>query len=383
MKKIIITTYHFYPEINPRAFRAFELAKSLAKNNCEVEIVIPDIDYNFIDIEEKYGFKINKIKPGFLLNSSIKTIDYHKENNHKKSLFFKLGKFLLSGIYLGGKSFEYAFTLYSYLKNMNKNFDAIISISFPISVHIGTSLYLRRLKKNVVSIADTGDPFSNNPESKNYFYFKLIERNIFKYFDYITIPIDSAKKAYEGLVDEKKLKVIPQSIDFSEIRIKNYKSNDVVTFGFAGIFYEKIRNPKVLFDFLATLKMDFRFILYTDTTSPLNMKLIDKYRDILKEKLVINSLITREKCIYELSGMDFVINQNNINAEQKTSKLIDYMITGRPIFEFTQDSFDGNEFLKFLKEPNKNIDKIKNMYIKELVKYDAKNVTNSFLGLIK
>ena len=129
--------------------------------------------------------------------------------------------------------------------------------------------------------------------------------------------------------------------------------------------------------------MDFRFILYTDTTSPLNMKLIDKYRDILKEKLVINSLITREKCIYELSGMDFVINQNNINAEQKTSKLIDYMITGRPIFEFTQDSFDGNEFLKFLKEPNKNIDKIKNMYIKELVKYDAKNVTNSFLRLIK
>ena len=73
--------------------------------------------------------------------------------------------------------------------------------------------------------------------------------------------------------------------------------------------------------------------------------------DILKEKLVINSLITREKCIYELSGMDFVINQNNINAEQKTSKLIDYMITGRPIFEFTQDSFDGNEFLKFLKFP--------------------------------
>lgn len=61
MKKIIITTYHFYPEINPRAFRAFELAKSLAKNNCEVEIVIPDIDYNFIDIEEKYGFKSIKL----------------------------------------------------------------------------------------------------------------------------------------------------------------------------------------------------------------------------------------------------------------------------------------------------------------------------------
>lgn len=382
MKKILITSYFFYPEINPRAFRAFELARSLAKNNCEVEIVIPDIDYDFTDIEKKYGFKIHKIKSGFLLNSSIKTIDYHRDNNHKKSLFFKLSKFLMSGIYLGGKSFEYALTLYSYLKNMDKNFDAIISISFPISVHIGTSLYLRRLKKKPVAIADTGDPFSNNPEIKSYFYFKLIEKNILKYFDYITIPIDSAKKAYEGLVDEKKLKVIPQSIDFSDIRIKDYKQNDVIIFGFAGVFYEKIRNPKVLFDFLAKLKIDFRFILYTDTSNPMNMKLIDKYRDILKEKLVINPLITREKCIYELSGMDFVINQNNINAEQKTSKLIDYMISGRPIFEFTQDSLDSDKFLKLLKEPNKNIEEIKNRYKKELEKYDAKNVANSFLELL-
>lgn len=383
MKKILITTYRFYPEIDPRAFRTFELAKSLAKEGNEVDIIIPNIDYDYKEIENKYGFKVYKIATGFLLNKSPKTLDTQVDNSSKKSIIFKIGKFILSGIYLGGKPFEYAFTLYSYLKKLDKKYDMIISISFPISVHIGTSLYLRKLKNKPISIADSGDPFSNNPTTKNYFYFSWIEKNILKYFDYVTIPIESAKKAYKGLVDDKKLVVIPQSIDFYEIKLKEYKANEIVTFGFAGIFYEKIRNPKVLFEFLSTLDFDFRFVLYTNTASIENMSLIEKYKEILKDKLIINSLIPREECIYELSGMDFVINQNNINIEQKTSKIIDYMIASRPIFEFTQESFNSDEFLQLLKEPNKNIEEIQNKYKNELEKYDAKNVANSFLWLIK
>lgn len=353
MKSILIATYVFYPEINPRAFRAFELAKEFSKRGYKVDVVIPSINYDYSELEKEYGMKIHLIPSGFFLNKDQKLFTDSSATYGKSKMQSSIKKILknfMNCIYLGGKTFEYAFTLYHYLKRLPKKYDTVISISFPISVHLGIRWFIKKTSDKVVSIADSGDPFSFNPGAgAQCFYFKMIEKYILAPFDYVTIPTASALNIYQSLKDPNAIKVIPQSFDAETIKIKEYRQHFIPTFGYAGIFYPSIRNPKILFDFLLTLKhLPFKFIIYTNIDNADNMELLAEYKKILKDKLVLHHLIPREQCIYELSGMDFIINQNNLNSEQKPSKMIDYMLTKRPIFTFDQNNLDTEKLLAFL-----------------------------------
>ena len=62
---------------------------------------------------------------------------------------------------------------------------------------------------------------------------------------------------------------------------------------------------------------------------------------------------------------------------QSPSKLIDYALANRPVFNMSQNSFDPSIFLQFL---SKNY---YNDYLKDfdLDKYDIKNVANKFISL--
>ena len=195
-------------------------------------------------------------------------------------------------------------------------------------------------------------------------------------FDYITVPISEAVKNYTFFKDKKFIKVIPQGFDFSSTKIAEYKKNRILTFGYAGVFYEKIRNPRVLFEYLVKLDIDFRFVIYTDKDKLQNMKLIKPYMDILGDRLLVKTLIPREECIYNLSKMDFIINQSNLGEEQKPSKLIDYALTKRPVFSFAQNNFNTDGFLLFV---NGEVD----CMIEDISMYRIKNVVDSFEEIFK
>ena len=372
MNKILITTYSFYPEITPRSFRVFELAKEFRRRDYEVDIMIPEIDYDFTELSEMYNFNVYKISSGFLFNKNAKSKNIKKGTiNEQKSLIKNILISISKFFYLGGKSFEYAFSLYNQLMKLDrKQYEIVLSVGLPISVHLGTALYLNRIKPKI-SIADYGDPFSFNNELESKFHFKFIEKMILNKFDYITVPIREAVKNYTFFKDKKFIKVIPQGFDFSTIKIAEYKKNHILSFGYAGVFYEKIRNPKVLFEYLVKLDFDFRFVIYTDRDKLQNMKLIKPYMDLLGNKLLVKSLIPREECIYNLSKMDFIINQNNLGEEQKPSKLIDYALTKRPVFNFTQNNFIAGDLLLFV---NEKVD----FNIENVSMYKIENIVDSF-----
>ena len=63
--------------------------------------------------------------------------------------------------------------------------------------------------------------------------------------------------SYLWLKEEKSIKVIPQGFNFDDIRLAEYQRNPIPTFGYAGLFYSDIRNPKNLFEFLCSLDFDF------------------------------------------------------------------------------------------------------------------------------
>lgn len=374
-KKILLVGYHFFPEQVPRSFRIYELAKELAKTY-QVTILIPKSE---IDYEKKFedDISIIKIKSGYFFNKKKKII-LNDEAKIKKKSYFKLKIRKMFNYFFDNKQIEYAFSVFKYLKDNINNYDCVISIALPFCSHLGC--YLGMKKNNKKLILDYGDPFYFNLTSKKAFYFKLIEKRVLERANYIVLPIEQAKTSFLYYKIEDKINIIPQGFNLETIKIARYNKNKISTFGYAGIFYSDIRNPLNFFKELNSIKEDFKFIIYTNIESYSrlqNIEEIEKERKKLGEKIQIKNMISREKCIYEMSKMDFLINLENINREQSPSKLIDYAISKRPILSFNQNNFNISTFKKFLNgnyEAERRID---------LRKYDIKNIAQEFINLIE
>ena len=74
--------------------------------------------------------------------------------------------------------------------------------------------------------------------------------------------------------------------------------------------------------------------------------------------------------------MDFLVNFENRNNVQSPSKLIDYALTNRPILSVNPSFLDKRVVDEFL-----NNDYTNQLKIKNIERYDIKNVTKQFLEL--
>ena len=381
--KILIVAYHFYPDVTPRAFRAYELAKQLAREGHSVTVLLPKGGYSYTDICKKYNFSVDFVD--YNKSSNILSATLFQENEFwLKKLVRKAFKKIIYCVFPSGRATKfYFYSLYKKLLSYTEYQDMILSIATPYDTHIGTALALRKnkyLKDTKIKIADYGDPLYKNPALPNCPFYYWIDKFISSKFDFITIPTKKALSIYRNFKKEEFIKIIPQGFDFSETKLADYQVNDVPTFGYAGMFYEDIRNPRPLLELLLKLRMkniDFKFIIYTKTKNINNMMLLEKYKKELGEKLHIMQAIPRLDVIFELSKMDFLINIENLSSSQLPSKLIDYALTQRPIYSFSQVDFSEKTFIDFFE---KNYDK------KERINLDDFNivqVSKQFTDLVE
>lgn len=122
---------------------------------------------------------------------------------------------------------------------------------------------------------------------------------------------------------------------------------------------------------MSSLKIDFRFVIYTNSDI-----LIKPFYSFLKNKLVVKPYIPREKLLYELSKMDFLVNIENNYKEQFPSKLIDYALTKRPILSFKSKPIPINIINEFLSGNYQN-----KYIVDNLEQYDIRNVARKFIEL--
>lgn len=376
--EILIISYFFLPEKTPRAYRTFELVKEFSKRGYKVTLIIPK--YEDIQHPMYKEFDIINVESGFLFNKSSKLFPAKdtimtKEEKSRTSLFKKFFSKIYYFFYLGGDSFEFCIPAFKAIKKINKEFDLCISIGLPISVHISAWLGLKFGKlRSRVSVADYGDPFSY---ASKYNLHRIFERYMLKSFDYISVPTKHALPAYESLVENSKLHVIPQGFDFSDIVISEYKKRNIPFFSYAGVFYDEIRDPTEFFEYLSLLNIDFRFVIYTRLNHSFSVKLLNKYKLLLGDKLVVLEAINRLDLIFELSKMDFLINFENTTTTQSPSKLIDYKLARRPVLNIKSgEGLNINRIQDFLVgKSNKSDINI------ELSLYNIKTICDKFLSL--
>ncbi|TQO58788.1 glycosyltransferase family 4 protein [Paraclostridium bifermentans] len=369
--KILLISHSFFPTVSARANRTFELAKEFSRQGNKVDIVIPSNNYDYEHMEDEYKFKIIKIGK---INSITTSKSYAKRKPRKVLNAVKRSIRYI----IGGEWYILYFVkdILSLKEKIDRDYDLAISIGLPFSTHIGYYLLHKKVKFSKVSIADYGDPYSYNKTIKKPSIYKIIEKHVSNYFDFITIPTEKAKPCYKFIKNDKKIKIIPQGFEIKDYS-NLYKKNSIPTFAFAGNFYKDIRNPIKFFNALKDIDREYKLVLYANLKDLNQIEFIEYAKDVLKDKVEVNHFLDREDCIIELSKMDFLINILNLTDTQVPSKLIDYTISGRPILNIIPDKINIEEIKMFL---NSKYDYSNSV---NLMEFNIKNVAEKFVRLVE
>ena len=349
--KILVITQHVFPIQSPRAIRSTELIKELARRGHSVTVyaVLGKYDYSAFQQKTRIVIKPIPIRWELFSNNS-------DGSGHRTVIDKILGRLFRKFEF---PFFEFYFRIPKLLKNED-SFDVLISIAAPHHIHWGCARAKLKYPDRFPQkwIADCGDPFMKNGNTKEHLrFFARYEKMFCKECDYITVPIEEAKNAYFPECREK-IRVIPQGFDFDMNAVgKTSVNNTVPTFAFAGMFYADIRNPRKLLDYLCTIKQDFRFYVYTRFDA-----LLVDYVEKMQGKLIVKNIIPRSELLEILKTMDFLVNIRNANSpNQLPSKLIDYGIAGRPILDVDPHNPDYEQIGAFLRGDYSTALKIDNL----------------------
>ena len=327
VKKILIVSANFFPQISPRSFRTTELAGELARQGHDVTVIFPTGGRDYSQYELDFGLHIR----------NLGKLKWKEIDIKGGSIELKLRRAVRRGLnlLLEWPKIELMFLVSRMLKS-EKGYDLLISIAVPFPIHWGVARV--RTKTNKIAdiwIADCGDPYMGDTTDsfRKLFYFKFVEKWFCRKADFITVPIEGAKSAYYPEF-HKKIHVIPQGFQLDKLKLSEFKKNtNFPVFAYAGGFIPGKRDPGALLNFLSKFDGKFKFVVYTSQAG-----LLLPYQPLLKEKLEIRNTISREDLLAVLCGMDFLINLDNNTHTQLPSKLIDYSITGRPVLNVTSET---------------------------------------------
>lgn len=374
--KIAILTAVFHPELHPRAFRAYELAKEYAIQGHDVEVFlltrIKGFDYE--QLSQELHIKIT-ILPLYTRELGAENI-FQQTNPLLRWIHWGY-RWLLEYL-LAGNLFAYSTRIAECLKHEMQQKDMVIALSTPFMNLLGLAKYVHahKAQSKTIYIADSGDPFYYSQQTKRALYFKWVEKWVYRHFDYLSIPTSDAIPAYAPLIPKEKIQIIPQAFNMRDVHLSPAPTSDIPTFAYAGVFYQDIRNPEFLFKHLCTLTEDFRFHVYLRHRDPHITSVLDKYQKQLGEKLIIHYSVKRTDLLYRLSECHFLINISNTTSTQLPSKLIDYGITKRPVYSFDKQSFNPQVFTAFMHGDYTHAMPI------DIRPYDIEVVTKQFIELV-
>ena len=365
-KKILIVSGAFYPTISPRSFRTTELSKELARQGHHVTVLIPkaDINFNYKDFETKHHIEILSLGSSFW-----------KELSFGKSSIIVLLRKIVSRILsylIEYPNLQLMFLVKHVLKGLH-GFDLLISIAVPYPIHWGVAISRNRNLLYKTWIADCGDPYTGYGRKyfEKMFYLVHLTKYAFNKANYISVPFIGAIKAYPNKY-HRKIKIIPQGFNFSEINLHEGNiQHSIPTIAFAGAFIPDRRDIRPFINFLLEYEYEFKLIIYTKQKD-----FFLQYKNIFGTKLFLCDYIEREKLLYELSKMDFLINLDNRNEIQLPSKIIDYALTKRPILSIDAYNLDRVLIAQFMEGNYQGQLKI------NINDYNINYVALSFLNLL-
>ncbi len=371
---LLVITHSYKPLLNPRAFRWTAILEEWATDGTRIDVITswqPGQAREEI-INNVHVFRVNdsiieKVRTKFN-NSDRKTTATKNKATHKESTVKKIVKSTLKNLHdFTWKNLywpDYA-TLWkkTAIKNAeylieHESYDTIISISDPFTSHL-VGYALKNKYPNLKWMVDIGDPFCfrhDTPTNNHALYYKKnykIEKEIFAKTDCISVTTETTKQKYAELFPESsdKINVIPPlmapSTQVSKILDNHTNSIKLI---FVGTLYKAIRNPHYLLHLFSKL-------LHSNISDKLELHFyggindcqseFTSYRSMVNKNLFLHGLVPREEVLQAMDNATVLINIGNDNMYQLPSKIVEYVLTGKPIINIAKLSNDSStEFLQ-------------------------------------
>jgi hypothetical protein len=412
--KILIISYHYFPVLNPRAFRWSEVSSELVNQGHKVHVLAH---------KAKNSSSFEKINGVRIYRTGKSMPDYKKSNdnskhtvNVKKGLLIIFKSKVLNLLFLIIKTI-YDFTwkklfwpdsnflwYFSGLRESKKlvrkyNYDKIITVSHPFTCHL-IGLRLKNKYPNLFWLADSGDPFcfvrltkiNNTKLYSNLNYF--IERKVFEKANILSFTTQGTIDKYSEIFPSvySKFNLIPPLVKLSDsypYNINKQNKNKII-FSFFGQLYKNLRTPDGLLYMLQSLinsdnkfKEIIELHFYGDHTPCLDS--FNNYKS-LEDNIVFHGMLNKEKVLLAMSKSDILINIGNNTAYQLPSKIVEYVAFSKPIINIISIDNDSSKiYLKDfsfvfnykIKDDIGNIQNfIQNLYKIEIDNSNVQNFTN-------
>lgn len=348
MKKVLFISYFFPPIQSIESTMALNAAKYLARFGWQPTVIAA---------ERAGALKINNDLLG-LVPSELRVI---RTNVSENFILHSLSSLkLIPDAELGWLPFAVREAKKIIAK---EKFDAIISRANPISSHIAAIYLNRSLGLPVIGLF--GDPWTENP----YINFRhplikkineAVERFIFKKLDKLVFTTKQTRaiivNKYKNLPQEKVV-VFPNTYDPEEfqefIGIKSSRNNKFVI-THTGSFYG-LRSPEPFFKAVKEIfeaHEDWRDKIEIRLFGPLNEfePMIKSYG--LSSSIVFNKMIPRKEAIKELFNADLLFIVDAPSEKESIflpGKLVDYLVTGKPILAVTPEQGASADVVRLTK----------------------------------
>ena len=340
-KKILVVTHQYLPHVSPRTTRWKLIVDDLINKGHDVTVVTGTQQLH----EEK-----NIVYVGNKSSSSVVSQMREKSNNLSgsniiKRLFYKILKKIYRTIVKTFAWPDYSMfwllSIYRNKKNLNIDYDQIISVSLPFSSHIAAYIINKKNKKEWAM--DIGDPFTlknDAPENNRILYGFLnryYENKFYSLANKIIFTHEEARSAHIDYFDidiEKTYIGNPISNFKEEIYSASLQYNYNLLpkkFGYFGVFTKGVRSPKNFMKFFKDTKnIEFHWYVNDESKNEINThsKEVDS---------IFHPIVKREEALKLMaSSFHCLISIGNLNTTQIPSKVIEYISTGKPVIHFCE-----------------------------------------------
>jgi len=379
---ILVITYYYFPELNPRAFRWTHICGEIASGDNKIDVVTnrkkgtPDVEViNGVRI-----FRTGLFSPSFTPDknvSKIKGPDNSKGEKNRSVKQIIIGFFLklIKGLYNNtwkkiywpdSVCYWYFFAISKSIGLIKKNrYDRIITVSHPFTSHL-VGLHIKKRFPDMFWLADSGDPFcfSESTPVNNYSIYSRLnyktEEQIFRHADALTFTTEGTARRYSELFpfSTSKLRIIPPLVKFnndisSDIRIFEPDNNKIIL-SYFGVLYRAIRTPEGILNLLKAVyerdkeladKVEMHF--FGDHSSCSDI--FEKYPS-LRKVIFFHGMVTQNIANTAMSRSDVLVNIGNGTSYQLPSKIVEYVAAMKPIINVT--SIESDSTKNYLKEFN-------------------------------
>lgn len=340
MKKILVISYPYQPRHMASSICLESILRELSKEYSIDLITLNEkpylAEYEIID-----SIHVFRVMSCFKLfnNRLVKKVQL-KINNMLRPYFW-----MDDGIYWMRKAYKKSLQLIE--KN---NYDYILSSSGTFSTQ-NIAMKIKNKHPHIKWISYVVDPFPiDNPRvNRTHFYnAKNLSIRAVKLADGIAILPNLFEKYCDELLSKYKRKCVKVDIPLlNRLNVQNERSNkDVVDLLFVGSLSREIRNPEYLLALILKVneKKYIKRLRLTIFGGQRDCKdILNKYKELLGENLIINDYVPREVVLDAMSKASILVNIGNSSPHMVPSKIFEYMGTGLPIINIENIENDSSE----------------------------------------